>query len=191
MILILDGYNILKQVLSTSRITQTERDAFIRCMGKYAHKKNHKVIIFFDGGPYEKPYESRLNGVAVWYAGHHITADELIIQHSTAYKNKDAALITSDNELITKTSPSIKTVFEPQFFYTQVKSTLQSPSSLPNDLIIIKTSEEQNDELDALMREAASLQSLYKDKTPQSSLIPTKDTLSKKERSIQKHKKKL
>ena len=190
MILILDGYNILKQVLTSSRITQTERDAFVRLMGKYAQKKNHKIILFFDGGPYEKPYESKLNGAHVWYAGHHLTADELIIQHAPFYKNRDAALVTSDREIINRTASSLKVVFEPLFFYNQVKSSFISTVNTPDTTTIIKMSQEQNEELDNLMREAASLPILHQKDDVDFSF--RKDTTpSKKERIFEKNKKKL
>lgn len=190
MILILDGYNILKQVLTSSRITQTERDAFVRLMGKYAQKKNHKMIIFFDGGPHEKPYESRLNGAHVWYSGSNLTADELIIQHAPSYKNKDAALITGDRELINRTAPSLKVVFEPLFFYNQVKSTFLSTTTIPDTITIIKTSESTNEELDKLMREAALLPTLHREDN-NNSLASKHITPSKKERNFEKNKKKL
>lgn len=190
MILILDGYNILKQVLTCTHIAQTERDAFIRLMGKYADKKNHKIIIFFDGGIYDKPYETRLKGVAVWYAGHHLTADDLIIHHAPFYKNKDAGLVTSDRALINSTSSYFKNVFEPHFFYAQVKDTFQTAMVPLSKVDIIKTSEEVNHELDALMLEAASLSPGYKEENE--SLKPHKQpSLSKKERKIEKSKKKL
>lgn len=190
MILILDGYNILKQVLTSSRVTQTERDAFVRLMGKYAQKKNHKIIIFFDGGPHEKPYESRLNGAYVWYAGTNLTADELIIQHAPSYKNKDAALITSVRDLINRTAFSLKVVFEPLFFYTQVKSAFQSADAISDTITIIKTSENTDEELDRLMHEAALLPTLHREdnKNPLSSKHITP---SKKERIFEKNKKKL
>ena len=190
MIIILDGYNILKQILTHSHITEKERDAFGRLMGKYAQKKNHKIIIFFDGGPYEKPYECRLKGITVWYAGHTLTADDLIISHAPAYKNKDAALVTSDNGLISHTFPYIKTVFDPHFFYAQVKSAFESHHIDPETLTILKTTIDSSCELDKLMQEAALLPTTYKDEnTNQVRHKPT--TLSKKERSLEKHKKKL
>ncbi len=190
MILLLDGYNILKQVLTTNSISQMERDAFVRLLGKYGEKKNHKVIIFFDGGPYEKPYDSRLKGVTVWYAGYYMTADDLIIQHAPLYKNKDAALVTGDRELINQTKPYFKTVFEPIFFYNQVKETLQPPISHLPDTTLIKLSEESNPELDALMEQAASLPIFFKNE--KESLETNKQvTLSKKERAMEKNKKKL
>lgn len=189
MILLLDGYNILKQVEQTAQLSEKKRDSFVRLLGKYSEKKHHKIIIYFDGGTEEKPYHSKMNGVIVWFSGYHKTADDLIIAHAPQYKNKDTAVVTSDREIIDLTKPYCKTVFDPHFFYKQVQETFQTTSTSSEVGTLIKLSTDSSPELDTLMQAAARIFMPPKDESEKMRL--KKETRSKKERALHNHKKKL
>ena len=48
--ILIDGYNVLKQVLHDGQISQKQRRAFIALLGKYAEKKNHSITLILMAG---------------------------------------------------------------------------------------------------------------------------------------------
>lgn len=50
MIIIVDGYNLLKTLWTNDVVTPTQRSAFINLLGRYSDRRNHKINVIFDGG---------------------------------------------------------------------------------------------------------------------------------------------
>ena len=100
MIIIVDAYNLLRAVPPYKKtITDSERAHFIKSLSSYGRRKGHKVVIVFDGGPYEWPFKENMKTVTVVYSGIHETADDYIKEYVQAHKEKDLLLVTSDSEL--------------------------------------------------------------------------------------------
>jgi predicted RNA-binding protein with PIN domain len=81
------------------KITDKERVHFIAQLGAYGRKKGHKIVIVFDGGPYEWPQKEQKKIVLVVYSGIHATADDYIKEYIESQREKDLLLVSSDTEL--------------------------------------------------------------------------------------------
>lgn len=157
MILVVDGYNVLKQVLMGRQITQAERMVFIAQLGKYGRIKHHEIILVFDGGPSDWVFKERISGVLVVYPGPSQTADDYIKQYLAKRRSDDMMLVSNDRELKQRASqlsiPSIEAIY----FYKLVQGTLQevvSEHKMPNGGLV-KLTEDENPELDQIMQEAS------------------------------------
>ena len=96
--IIIDGYNVLKQVLHSGKISDMQRRAFINMLGKYGEKKNHRIVVVFDGGPDTWPTQQRDHGVTIIYSGIKKSADDLI-KDLLNQKHHNLLVITWDNEI--------------------------------------------------------------------------------------------
>ena len=98
MIIVVDGYNLLKNWQPHATIDERERHAFLQKIAHYCRRKRHKMVVVFDGGLYEWPYKEKMAGVTVIYSARE-SADEVIMQYLEDHKNKDILLVSSDHEL--------------------------------------------------------------------------------------------
>ena len=93
MILLIDGYNLIKNVLGVSSITSKDKSDFIRKLDSYAKQKNHKVILVFDGGGYSFPFTEKIGLVKVIYSGYKQSADDFIKNYIKENKNQNLLLL--------------------------------------------------------------------------------------------------
>ena len=156
MVLLIDGYNVLKQLFSAQMVGQRERDNFIQQLGEYGKKRQHKVVLVFDGGPYERDWKEKLFGVYVVYSGSLETADDYIKRYLEEHKDHDLLLVSSDRELrVAAVRLSIESMRSPEF-YKLVQAALQSGvGQAAKKTDAIKTAEGQNIQLDQIMREGS------------------------------------
>ena len=96
--IIIDGYNVLKQMLTGDQIGLQQRRAFSNMLGKYAGKKNHAITLVFDGGPHTWTSQEKDHGITVVYAGTKLSADD-VIKKMLSSKKYGVLLVSSDNEL--------------------------------------------------------------------------------------------
>ncbi len=66
MIILIDGYNVLKQVYPSTQISEAQRQQFINQLRSYGKIKQHKVVLVFDAGPFDRPTKNILR-VYLWY----------------------------------------------------------------------------------------------------------------------------
>jgi len=100
MIIVIDAYNLLCSVPPYKKtVTDKERAWFIKNLGIYGQRKGHKIIIVFDGGPYEWPFKENRKTVTVIYSGIHESADDYIKDYMQVHYAKDLLLVSSDTEL--------------------------------------------------------------------------------------------
>ncbi len=100
MIIIIDAYNLLRSVPPYKKtITDKERSQFIKNLSAYGRRKEHKMVIVFDGGPHEWPFRENMKIVTIVYSGIHETADDFIKEYMHVHRAKDLLLVTSDAEL--------------------------------------------------------------------------------------------
>ncbi len=157
MIIVIDAYNLLRALPPHSRkITDQERKKFLAQVGRYGRMKGHKMVVVFDGGPYEWPSKERVNGVHVVYSGVNETADDYIKEYLDAHKERDMLLVSSDNELNFRADqfniPSIGSFH----FYELMQESLQGKKTktVVQDKAV-KITETESEELDQLMEQAS------------------------------------
>lgn len=105
MIIIIDGYNFLKQIFyySKSKIKgdiDKVRSLFIKNLSFYKQKKGHEIIVVFDGGSFSKANREIHDGVVTIFSGYKESADEWIVDFIERNKGKEFLLVTNDRKLI-------------------------------------------------------------------------------------------
>lgn len=168
---------------------------FIKKLDLYSKKKNHKVILIFDGGGYSYPSKESIGNVQVIFSGYKNTADELIKNYIVENKGKDLFLVTSDRELRNFALKFAIESIASRDFYNLMQgdqafvANLTYQKSKDN---LIKTSQENND-LDMLMEEASKMIVKKKEDFKSDSKSRQKNPLkaSKKEKKLIRKIKKL
>lgn len=153
MILLIDGYNVLKHVHGV-HVSEQQRSAFVNLMGRYIQKRTHnKVLIFFDAGPCTYPLQQKQKGVPVIFSGEYKSADDMIMEYITEHKQKELLVVTYDREIKTYAARYAIETLEPEVFYTTIKNILTSTACKPKkqDHTLRKLIDEENPELDTLM----------------------------------------
>lgn len=164
MIIIVDGYNLLKTLWTSDVVTPTQRSAFINLLGRYSDRRNHKINVIFDGGQNViQPKTEKQRGVTVVYSGIYRTADELIIQLVEVHRTKEIVVVTADRGIINQLLGDNLLVLEPIVFYNKVKEVFETDYEIKDQGVLIKLSIEENPELDKLMQEAAFFKTVPKD----------------------------
>ncbi len=97
--IIIDAYNIIKQIFTKSRITDKERSWFLARLADYAQKKKHTVYLVFDAGPYERPTVEKRGAVIRVYSGRHTSADEVIKHYIEEQVLKPMLIVTTDRQI--------------------------------------------------------------------------------------------
>lgn len=195
MLVIVDGYNVLKQMGSGLYVDDAQRDAFIKKLSTYAHEKNNSVIIVFDGGEYVRPTHYKYGPVTVIYAGHNDSADDVIKQIVMRGVNPaHTVIVSSDREICSFVGNFRVATIDSQDFYKLLASAQTSKSTGPYTLTgQLKKAEgyHSSTELDNLMREAASIQ-VYKDEPhPDTQRISSSKKDTKHEKKLKRLVKKL
>lgn len=186
--IIIDGYNVLKQMLVSTQIELPQRRAFINMLGKYGKKKNHSITVVFDGGPATWTTQEKDHGITVIYSGTKYSADD-VIKKMLLEKHFGVLLVSSDNELKTAAARQEIVSMNAQDFYTLVKDELTSKSEKATFDILIKTATDSESWVDELMRSDSSRMYKYDDAEQEQRKSPSQ-RLSKKERAyVQKIKK--
>jgi predicted RNA-binding protein with PIN domain len=153
--IIIDGYNMLKSILEIREISEHERSIFLAQLSRYARRKAHKIIVVFDGGPYQWTHKEMHGGIQVIYSGMHESADEYIHEYLIDHQTKDVLLVTTDHELRLMASALGITSITAQDFHQLVQEALR-PTVKPEVQAgqLVKLTDQENKELDALMAEA-------------------------------------
>lgn len=190
MILVVDAYNVLKQVVPHAYIEERQRIHFIHLLSGYAKRKGHKIVVVFDGGPYERPFQEKKMGVYVVYVGVHETADDYIARYMQEQRTKDLLLISSDRSLCAAGKRLGIESIDAIDFYALVRNEVQDQASKPAGQDLIKTTTTENPELDILISEGSKqVHSKTEDLVTQRNRPAHKP--SKQERTIAKKIKKL
>lgn len=177
MLLFIDAYNVLKQVMGNILISSAARRSFVDQLAHYAHKKGHEVIVVFDGDDPDDSDEFVRQRVRCSYAGRRMSADDRIKQLITSYVRSgtahDALLISSDRELCSFAHRHQIACMDALPFYTLLQEASQerdvyevrmSYDSRPAQRRVTESgaSLQAQEELDALMESASSV-IVYKD----------------------------
>ena len=177
MIIIIDGYNVLKHLLHPEFVSDHHKNTFIRQLNKYSKNKGHKIVLIFDGGPYEWPDKERVDGIYVIHSGYKESADEYIKRYLDEYKASRLGIESIDS----------------LDFYSILQGEKRDMPEMGKEKKVVKLTKKERPELDELMLEASKN---VPGKTED--VIPIKHKrkslahkLSKKERKMEKKLKKL
>lgn len=153
MIIIVDGYNVLKQVHYAGEISQADRTHFIATLRLYGKRKKHTIILVFDGGGYEWPFKEVFPGITVVYSGYQESADDYIKELLQEKRSLDVLVVTSDYDVNTYAQdlniPSIESVAFWSLVMSAVQPSKEKGPSAKSPLI--KLTNTVNQELDDLM----------------------------------------
>lgn len=99
MIVVLDGYNIIKKITHTRQATERERNLFITAVTSYAGVKKLHIELVFDGGLSPVLEKEHHGSVRVIYVGTGKSADDYIKDFMSDHCGQDLLLVSADNEL--------------------------------------------------------------------------------------------
>jgi len=192
MILLIDGYNILKRQHGVRFIDDAIRARFIRNVAGYARYSGNKVVIVFDGQAQDDAFERHGRGVQVVYSGSRETADDYIKRYVEKHSSKDLMLVTSDRELNGVADrykiPSLDAhEFVHVLRYCESERSGQAAAQTP----LIKSTSEEQPELDELMATASKTIQPKSDDVKIVNRKSSAQKMSKKERELLKKVKKL
>ncbi len=202
MIVIIDGYNLIKQVFHKIKgKLEGQRNQLIKELGYYKKKKTSsidQIILVFDGGFTSHADRQIHNGVIVVFSGNKDSADDWIIKFTKKHKNEEMLLVTKDNKLRSSCKRYGADSVDVYDFYDIVQNTIlediEKEFKLSNNIQIIKHDDNyvnddqlegfehsNNEALDILMSQA-DLSDFKKDK---------KDTFKEKQEKMSKEDKRL
>jgi len=179
--ILIDGYNILKQVVA-GHTDERQRRGFAMKALEYANRKGHTLYIFYDGGPYNRMTTERQGRVVTIYSGHKESADDIIKQYISQKNLKNLLLVTTDRQLNsfadTHDVPSIDSLD----FYRYMNDVQATRSCKKTQERAQKLHpEEGSSELDALMEEGSSTV-WYKEEEPEA--VADTHGVSKREKRL-------
>ena len=159
MIIVVDAYNLLRTVPPyKKKITDQERKQFIVQLGRYGQVKGHKMVVVFDGGPYEWPVKEKQLSVMVVYSGIHETADDYIRQYIEAQRAKEMLLVTSDRELNSYAAHfSIPSIDSFAFYQLLQAAKNKATVKVEAGQAIVKTTDAQHNDIDLIMMNASKI----------------------------------
>lgn len=156
MIILIDGYNILKQRDSGAYIEEGRRNILIRMLGVYQKRRGHLIMLIFDGGTSAWPVKEIKAGIMVIYAGAGKTADDFIKNYIAEHYTEDLFLVSSDRELGVWASKYDTPSMDAIPFYDIVSNKYSSESRIKvAQGQAVKITAHEDPVLDALMLEAS------------------------------------
>lgn len=155
MILIVDGYNVLKQQEYGTFIEEKTRSALINKLQRYARKKSLEIVLVFDGGALSWPEKENHGSVQVVYAGVGKSADEYIAHYASEHAQKDLMLISSDRGLARQVEHFHVPTLDVFDFIGLVEQANHAQHVLRNQSELIKTAAGTDEALDELMRQSS------------------------------------
>lgn len=183
MIIIIDGYNVIKQV-------GIAKQQFITMLTVYKHK-GHTIHVIFDGGDQPYEYKEHHKGISVTYAGYKQTADDYIKKILEQLKHKDVLLVSSDNQLVRYAQHNnIESCDSLVFYQLLLQQKSVSHGIMHTQKLIKRDESSDNDELSSLMEETTRTLP-KKQEDVAKSRSRTGHTLSKTEKRLLRKVKKL
>jgi len=159
MVLVIDGYNVIKQALMKNTISDFEREQFIKQLGKYHKIRGHKIELVFDGGPLDWPSRAKKHGVYLVYSGYNESADHYIKRYLKEHKALDVLLVSSDRDICNCAARLGIEYVDSKEFYRIMQSRIKTAKSqvAVSQKKATKLSNSQDEEIDALMQEASKI----------------------------------
>ena len=188
MIIIIDGYNLLKGASEGREVSESERRSFIHKLAIYGKRKRHKMVVVFDGGASNWPFKEKIGDVTVIYSGGKQTADKVIKHYIDDHPSKEILLVTTDRDLNMFACKKGKVSIDSNDFLVLLNDLLASPDQREQEVKIVI--DENETDLDILMEQASAVVPQKQQDLPRAATIPL-STMSKKDRLLMKKLKKL
>jgi len=186
MILLIDGYNLLKNGAHSGHISSNARRNFIIRLNNYSKIKNHEVVLVFDGGDMGYPTRETIGKILVVYSGYKSSADHVIKDYILKYKGKDVLVVSSDRELRKYAQEHNLTSISSQDFsfmlseqYTNKNIEVDKANNA-----IYKTTDEATPEVDRLMSQVTYVEVPKKDDIIANKKSSVSQKMSKQEKLI-------
>lgn len=189
MIIIIDGYNLLKQLHVGMYIQEETRQQLLKLFGAYQKKRGHTLIVIFDGGQAFWPIQEEKSGVSVVYAGINKTADDYIKNFITEFYDQDLLLVSSDRELNHWADKHGVVSLNSIPFFQIVKASLESNVQYKKPANLVKISGSDDPILDMLMEDSTVI--MKDEDMPRNSEHRLNKDISKLERLLRKKLEKL
>jgi predicted RNA-binding protein with PIN domain len=210
MIVIIDGYNVLKQLFpGIKNNLDRQKAAFIRQLAFYKRKKAdeiQEIIVVFDAGPLQHATRTIKSDIVIMYSGTKNSADAWIMNYVERNRNKEIMVITRDREIREASHQMGACSLGGDEFYRILRDILiESPHEQNNATTIEKYDPVLTDDdtmlqpslnqeaLDILMEQSSieTMDAKPDDKDSRSSRQSPSHSLTKKERHLQAKIKKL
>ncbi|MBS1988407.1 NYN domain-containing protein [Candidatus Dependentiae bacterium] len=139
MIVVIDGYNMLRQIFPGDKGKLDPQRKYL--IQQLAHYKNYKkneisdLIIVFDAGPLHHATREVHKGVVVMFSGQQSNADEWIINYAKKNKNREVIVVTKDRGLIQECSKYHAESIDGSSFYQLVYNAIAEQSNNTNTLL--------------------------------------------------------
>lgn len=150
--LLIDGYNLFKQVAGVALLSSMQMTHYISALTRYVQVKHLPALLIFDGGMQERATYEQRGLLKIMHVGKNKTADDSIKDFVQEHRGKDVLLVSSDRELNRVADyyniPSIDVLDFWQFVQDALN---QKKVPVKKSGNIIKMSSTTNPELDALM----------------------------------------
>ena len=194
MIILVDGYNLIKQALNVKHIAPDDKLKFLHRLSNYARKKNLQLHVIFDGYDDNDNFSSR--HLKVSYSGYKESADKFIENLAWNVKG-DALLVSSDKELCNFVEEDSKFEYMDslEFYAFLKKSEVEDAQDVyRNDHFasardIIKISKNEDQELDQLMAQDFGLEMKLEDFVKSDCGLPRHKPTKNEKRILNKIKK--
>ncbi len=103
MILLIDGYNLLKQIFpGVKNNLDRQKSSFIQQLAYYKTKKSadiSEIIVVFDAGPSIHATRTIKSGIVIIYSGVKSSADNWILHFAENNKHKEILVVSMDRAL--------------------------------------------------------------------------------------------
>lgn len=103
MIIIIDGYNLLKQLYPNNKENlDLQKKILLKALGIYKNVKKQlikEIIIVFDGGSLVHAVREIHYGIVSLESGYKKSADDWIIEYTRKYKTQEITIISMDRDL--------------------------------------------------------------------------------------------
>lgn len=157
--ILIDGYNLLKQIFTGKEITLTQRNQFFQKALDYSSRKGHSLFIVFDGGSHPRPSKEKSGPVTVIYSGYKDSADD-VIKHLIEEKLlKNLLVVTTDRNLNAYADEyDIPSIDSMDFYHLMMQKDIQTAGykKATGQAQKLRIDESQT-ELDRLMQEGSEV----------------------------------
>ncbi len=202
MIVVIDGYNLLKQVFPGIKTSmEKQREHFIAELSYFKKQKPDisEIVVVFDAGPMMHATREIKKGIVIVFSGVKSSADNWIIHFVERNQTKEILVITLDRELAKSCKSQGADILGVFDFYEILQHNLMEKASRGEDVCLDTNFEKynydntSNSALDLLMQQASINVHIKKDdeQTPVLGQKSKGYTPSKKEKMLTKKLKKL
>lgn len=155
MLLLIDGYNLIKQVLGCQRVSHAQLTHFVAELERYLKKQRLQALMVLDGGQSTHGHELKNATLTIRFSGYQQTADTVIMQYLDEHAGHEIVVISSDRQIRNHAhSKGKETICSDEFYYQFMKKDRGTVPSVNKNAQLHKLSTTSPLELDELMLEA-------------------------------------